>query len=63
MWIFFLWNIAALAAGIYCVTKAVMDLRLRRYTWGAVGLASAAVFLLTPIQTHSVKVDLPVAAQ
>jgi len=29
--------------------------------WGGVGLLSAAVFLLTPIQTHAVKIDLPVA--
>lgn len=61
MWTFLLWNIAALAAAIYCIAKAVIDLRARRYGWGIVGLLSAAVFLLTPIQTHAVKVDLPVA--
>jgi hypothetical protein len=62
MWTFYLWNFAALAAAIYCIVKAVIDLRARRYAWGIVGLASAAVFLLTPIQTHAVKVDLPAAA-
>lgn len=56
---FFLWTFAALAAAIYCVMKAVIDLRARRYVWGALGLLSAAVFLLTPTQTHSVAVDLP----
>jgi len=61
MWTFLLWNIAALAAGIYCVAKAVIDLRGRRYAWGIIGLLSALVFLVTPIQTHAVKVDLPVA--
>lgn len=61
MWTFILWNFAALAAAIYCIAKAVIDLRARRYVWGIVGLLSAAVFLLTPIQTHAVKVDLPVA--
>jgi hypothetical protein len=62
MWTFLLWNVAALAAAVYCVLKAVSDLRARRYVWGIVGLLSAAVFLATPIQTHAVKVDLPVAA-
>lgn len=61
MWTFFLWNFAALAAGIYCITKSVSDLRARRYGWGVIGLLSAVVFLVTPIQTHAVKVDLPVA--
>jgi len=61
VWAFLLWNIAALAAAVYCVAKAVIDLRARRYVWGVVGLLSAAVFLVMPIQTHAVKVDLPVA--
>jgi hypothetical protein len=43
--------------------KAVQDLRSRRYAWGITGLASATVFLATPIQTHAVMVDLPVAGQ
>ncbi|OAN58404.1 hypothetical protein [Sphingomonas sp. TDK1] len=59
MWTFFLWNIGALAAAIYCIVKAVIDLRARRYGWGVVGLLSAVVFLMTPIQTHAVKIDLP----
>jgi len=63
MWTFFLWNFAALGAAIYCITKAVIDLRARRYAWGLVGVASAAIFLLTPIQTHAVKIDLPAPAQ
>ncbi|WP_230772353.1 hypothetical protein [Sphingomonas sp. Leaf4] len=56
---FFFWNVAALAAAIYCIAKAVIDLRARRYVWGTIGLLSAAVFLTTPIQTHAVKIDLP----
>lgn len=43
--------------------EGIADLRARRYVWGAVGLVSAGVFLLTPIQTHAVKVDLPVAGR
>lgn len=58
MWPLILWNIAALAAGIYCLTKAVIDLRAQRYALGIIGLLSAVVFSVTPIQTHAVKVDL-----
>jgi hypothetical protein len=59
MWASILWPVAASAAAIYCIAKALIDLRARRYAWGIVGLASAAVLLLTPIQTHAVKIDLP----
>jgi hypothetical protein len=53
------WIIAALAAGIYCVVRAILDLRQRRYAWSAVGFLCAAGLLLTPIQTHAVKYDVP----
>ncbi|MBI0475910.1 hypothetical protein D9601_11160 [Sphingomonas sp. MA1305] len=61
MWTFFLWTFAAFAAAIYCLTKAVIDLRSRKYISGVIGLASAVVFLLTPTQvtTQPVKIDLP----
>jgi hypothetical protein len=61
MWNLLLLSVAALVAAIYCITKAAIDLRAGRYVWGSIGLISAAVFLMTPIQTHAVKVDLPVA--
>lgn len=61
MWTFFLWKIAALVAAIYCIVRAVIDLRMRGYGWGIVGLPSALMFLMTPIQTHAVKVYLPAA--
>ena len=61
MWTLLFWNMAALMAAIYCVTKAVIDLRGGRYGWGIIGLLSAVVFSVTPIQTHAVKIDLPVA--
>ena len=55
-----LWSLAAFAAAMYCLTKAVIDLRNRKYVSGFIGLASAAVFLLTPVQaTPPVKIDLP----
>ncbi len=55
-----LWSVAALGATVYCIARAVVDFRQRMYVWSALGIASAAVFVLTPIQTHAVKVDLPV---
>jgi len=54
-----LWNLAAMAAGLYCIARAVVDLRQRKYAWGVLGLVSAAIFLLTPIQSDVVKLDLP----
>jgi len=63
MWTLPLWTVAAVVASFYCLSKAILDLRARRYAWGIVGLLSAALFLLTPIPTHAVKVDLPVAGQ
>ena len=53
-----LWIFAALLAGIYCVSRAVVDLRQRKYGWGLFGIVSVSILLLTPIQTHAVKFDL-----
>jgi len=63
MWTFIVWNLAALAAATYCIAKAVLDLRARRYVLGVVGLASAAVFLITPIHTQNLEVALPETAK
>ena len=54
-----LWIFAFLGAAIYCVVKAVIDLRAKRYVWGVIGLLCAGIILLAPIQTHAVKVDMP----
>ena len=54
-----IWSLAALLAGIYCIARAIVALRMRKYVWGVMGIASAAIFLLTPIQSHAVKFDLP----
>ncbi|MES2055396.1 MAG: hypothetical protein V4564_05595 [Pseudomonadota bacterium] len=56
-----IWTIAALVAGIYCIARSVVDLRQRKYAWGALGLISAAVFLLAPVPSHEVSVTLPIA--
>ncbi len=55
------WMLASCVAGIYCVVRAIADLRQRRYIWGAIGLISGAVLLLTPVQPRAVKIDLPVS--
>lgn len=48
-------------AALYCLTRGIIDLRQRRYAWGAAGLLCAAALMLSPIRTHAVKVDLPQA--
>ena len=55
----FLWSFAALAAAVYCLARAVVDFRHGKYVWAVLGLISSAIVLLTPIQTHAVKIDLP----
>lgn len=60
---FILWTLAALVATIYCIAKAVIDLRAGKYAWSALGFASAVVLATMPVQTHSVTVDLPAAAE
>jgi len=60
---FILWTFAALVATIYCIAKAVIDLRAGRYVWSALGFGGAVVLAMMPVQTHSVTVDLPVAAK
>ncbi len=53
------WMLAGLCAGIYCIARAIRDFRDGNYIWTVLGILSGAVFLLTPIQSHAVKIDLP----
>jgi hypothetical protein len=46
-------------AALYCIARAVSDLRVRRYGWALCGIASAVAILTVPIPTHAVKIDLP----
>ena len=55
----FAFTIVAFAAAAYCIARAVIDLREKRYVWAAIGIVAGAAILLTPIQTHAIKVDLP----
>ncbi|HUD27466.1 MAG TPA: hypothetical protein VMQ93_01250 [Novosphingobium sp.] len=54
-----LWALALLLSGAYCIVRAIFDLRRKRYLWGAAGLVAAAIILSAPVPTASVVVDLP----
>lgn len=56
----------ALAGALYAATQAVRDFQRRNRIWGMVGSAVsvallwiAGTILLTPVETHAVKIDLP----
>ena len=47
-------------AGLYCLGRGVMDLRAKRWIWGALGLVSGIAIMAAPIPTQ-VQVELPAA--
>ena len=52
----------SLAAVIYFFVRSVSDWRARRFGWAVTGTILAAlgvVTMLTPMETHAVKIDLP----
>jgi len=52
-----------LVAFIFCAVRTIVDFRARRFGWAWSGVAVSALLLcglVTPIQTHAVKVDLPI---
>jgi len=57
-----LWSLIAFAAATYCLVRGIVDLRQGKYIWGTLGVLSAVVLMLTPLQTHAVKIDLPAPA-
>lgn len=52
------WTIAGLAAAIYCIVRGIVDLRQRRFVWGALGILCGLILFTAPIETHAVKYDL-----
>lgn len=55
--------IVLLMVWVYCVVQTIRDFRRRSYLMTAVGIlfvVAIAVFVTIPIQTHAVKIDLPV---
>ena len=55
------WIAASTAILAYCVAQAIRDFRAKRYGWAAAAAIAAILLLTMPIQTHAVKVDLPIA--
>jgi hypothetical protein len=53
------WVIVSFAAAAYCLARGIVDLRQRRFAWGALGIVSGILIMTVPIQTHAVKYDLP----
>jgi hypothetical protein len=55
------WQFVGLVAvaGAFCVVRGIVDLRARRYAWGAIGVVIGLAVLCMPVQTHAVKIDLP----
>ena len=49
-----------LLAVVYCIARAIVDVRRRQYWWAAAGFLTALAICLIPIQTHAVKITLPV---
>ncbi|WP_298398164.1 hypothetical protein [Sphingobium sp.] len=45
-------------AGLYCLARGVMDLRAKRWIWGALGLVSGIAIMAAPIPTQ-VQVTAP----
>lgn len=58
-----LWTIVSLGVAAYCLARGILDIRQQRYVWAVLGMAAAAAILLTPVQTHAVKLDLPMPAR
>ncbi len=56
------WQFVGLVAvvGVFCLVRGLADLRARRYVWGGIGVVIGLAVLCVPVQTHAVKVDLPV---
>ncbi|MEG3145210.1 hypothetical protein U1839_11170 [Sphingomonas sp. RT2P30] len=54
------WSLAAFVAVVYCFARGVVDLLGKKYLWGIAGIGSALILLFVPVQTHAVKMDLPI---
>lgn len=53
------WMIALVGAAVYCLFRALLDLRERRFGWAIAGAIAAVILFSVPIPTHAIKVDLP----
>lgn len=53
------WMIALVGAALYCLFRAFLDLRERRFGWAVAGAMAAVILFSVPIPTHAIKIDLP----
>lgn len=56
-----LWTLLALT--LFCVAQVVRDLRRRNYPMAALAALCVLLVLILPMQTHAVKIDLPMRVQ
>lgn len=54
--------IGLFGVGVFCLVRAIFDLRAKRYAWGGCGLLCAAAVLFMPVPTHSVVIATNPAA-
>jgi hypothetical protein len=52
------WLAALPLAALYCLARAIADIRNKRFVWGLCGMLSAILILTMPIPTHAISVDL-----
>ncbi len=55
------WLAVPVLVALFCLVRAVLDLRAKRYVWAVLSLVGAGALLAMPVPTHSVLVDLPAA--
>jgi hypothetical protein len=56
---YYFWFIAPLVIAIYCIARAILDARSKKYIWAVSGLVCAGLILTMPIESNAVKIDLP----
>jgi hypothetical protein len=54
-----LWLFVLPAAALFCGIETYREFQRKKYVLAAVGAACTLLLLLTPVQTHAVKFDLP----
>lgn len=48
------WLVTSLFAAAYCLARGIVDLRRRRFAWGMVGLAAAALLVVQVTVNYAV---------
>jgi len=48
------WLVTSLCVAVYCLARAIVDLRRRRFAWGLVGLAAAALLFVQVTVNYAV---------